>query len=200
VDLDEDLLQIHSQEQYDNFLKTKKQGRFVRVGEWGGMKKGILHRCADPICAREWKPKPIQCLPDDYYCPSCVLHHRNNDYRFDEPRLAWTAEVPNTFYVFSIVDPKVGQLIKFGRTQHKDAWKRYNSTEQTKYNMQLLLSLRGPLRKMTKIENWWKEEGTKNGYFCKFSDASFHGMTECFQIIDDQLIQLLFTQSRQMAE
>jgi len=65
-------------EEYDNFLKTVKEGRLERIGEWKGKSKGVLHRCTDKECAREWKPNPMQVLADDYYCPSCVLHHRNN--------------------------------------------------------------------------------------------------------------------------
>ncbi len=65
-----------TEEAYDNFLKTEKSGRLVRVGSFVSMSKTILHRCTDPECSREWKPSPTQCLADDYYCPSCVLHHR----------------------------------------------------------------------------------------------------------------------------
>ncbi len=35
-----------SVEEYDAFLLSEKQGRFVRVGSWTGMSKGILHRFA----------------------------------------------------------------------------------------------------------------------------------------------------------
>lgn len=45
-------------------------------------------------------------------------HNRNNEDRFEDPRLEWTRHVPNTLYVFSIIDPKTKKkLIKFGRTQ-----------------------------------------------------------------------------------
>jgi hypothetical protein len=33
-----------SEEDYDAFLLSEKKGRFVRVGSWTGMSKGILHR------------------------------------------------------------------------------------------------------------------------------------------------------------
>ncbi len=36
----------------------------------------VVRRCNDAECEREWKPSPSQALADDYYCPSCVLHHR----------------------------------------------------------------------------------------------------------------------------
>jgi len=185
-------------EEYDTFLKTEKQGRFERVGDWKGMSGTTLHRCTDTECAREWKPSPSQCLPDDYYCPSCVLHHRNNVARFQNSRLAWTADVPNTFYVFSLQDPEGNSLVKFGRTQHGDATKRYSAQEIKKYNMSLLVALRGRLENMTNIENWWKEEAQKKGYFCKFSDQSFHGQTECLKL-DPTTLQEFINKSKSMS-
>ena len=158
------------------------------------MNKRVPHECCDSECARKWSPSPIQCLADDYYCPSCVLHHRNNMDRFTDERLQWTANVPNTFYVFSLVDPgakKNGALIKFGRTQNTDAVKRYRTSELRQYQMKLLLTLRGKLITMTRIENWWKEQAEKNNWFVRFSDNTFHGQTECIQVDDDQLEQLI---------
>lgn len=65
-------------------------------------------------------------------------------HRFKVPRLAWTADVPNSFYVFELVDPATKQkLIKFGRTQHADVIKRYPKKERDQYQMRLLLALRG---------------------------------------------------------
>ncbi|CAF1569276.1 unnamed protein product [Didymodactylos carnosus] len=152
-------------EEYDKFLLEKKDGRFRRTGKWEGTHKGIAHECSDPECARTWKPLPMQCLTDDYYCPPCALHRRNNMNRFSDERLKWTADVPNTFYLFSLVDPGIevkgkneGSLIKFGRTQHKNALKRYPRAELKQYQMKLLLSLRGKLITRTRIENWWKEQ------------------------------------------
>jgi hypothetical protein len=179
-------------------LIAKKEGRFKRTGEWGGMYKKVAHECCDSECARKWAPSPIQCLADDYYCPSCVLHHRNNMNRFSDERLKWTANVPNTFYVFSLVDPgtdatgKIGRaLIKFGRTQHVDALKRYPTLELKQYKMKLLLNLRGKLITMTRIENWWKEQAEEKNWFVRFSDNDFHGRTECIQVDDNDLTQLI---------
>lgn len=181
-----------SVEEYDAFLLSEKQGRFVRVGSWTGMSKGILHRCNDGECAREWKPSPAQALADDYYCPSCVLHHRNNEDRFEDPRLEWTRHVPNTLYVFSIIDPKTKKkLIKFGRTQHLDAWKRYPAKERKDYKMELLLSLRGKLETTTKIENWWKSQADEHGYFTRFSDPNFHGKDECLELSPEVLEEMV---------
>ena len=60
--------------------------------------------------------------------------------RFTDERLKWTAHVPNSFYVFSLVDPGAkatgkanASLIKFGRTQHIDALKRYRTSELKQY-------------------------------------------------------------------
>eukprot|EP01114_Cavostelium_apophysatum_P014707 TRINITY_DN3879_c0_g1_i2.p1 TRINITY_DN3879_c0_g1~~TRINITY_DN3879_c0_g1_i2.p1 ORF type:complete len:284 (+),score=83.21 TRINITY_DN3879_c0_g1_i2:31-882(+) len=188
-----------SAEEYDDFLKKQKLGRLVRIGDFNGMAKSTPHRCTDTECAREWKPSPSQCLADDYYCPSCVLHHRNNVDRFDDARLAWTADVPNTFYVFSLTDPSSKKvLVKFGRTQNDDANMRYAPKEQKKYKMKMLLSIRGRLITMTKIENWWKEEAEDKNYFCRFSDSTFHGLTECIdsQKILDSLIENSITTAK----
>lgn len=169
------------------------------------MYKRIVHECCDPECSRKWTPSPVQCLTDDYYCPSCVLHHRNNVNRFSEERLKWTADVPNTFYVFSLIDPgteannKIKRsLIKFGRTQNENALKRYPTSELKQYQMKLLLNLRGKLSIMTKIENWWKETAEENKWFVRFSDADFHGRTECIQVNQNDLA-LLIQKSKEMA-
>ncbi|CAF3351785.1 unnamed protein product [Rotaria socialis] len=166
-------------EKYDKFLKEKKDGRFKRTGTWGGLHKRIAHECCDLECARKWAPSPEQCLTDDYYCPSCVLHHRNNMNRFSDERLKWTANVPNTFYLFSLIDPGTGNndgveksLIKFGRTQHENALKRKLITT-------------------TKIENWWKEQAEEKKWFVRFSKSDFHGQTECVQIDDRELAQMI---------
>ena len=157
-----------------------------------------MHECSDPACARKWAPSPAQCLADDYHCPSCVLHHRNNMNRFSDERLKWTANVPNTFYIFSLVDPgtkaegKIPRtLIKFGRTQHEDALKRYPTSELKGYQMKLLLTLRGKLITMTRIENWWKEQAEEKKWFVKFSISDFHGQTECIEVDDSDLAQLI---------
>jgi len=164
------------------------------------MGKPIDHQCGDPECSRIWKPSPSQCLADDYYCPSCVLHHRNNEDRFEIDRLKWTAEVPNTFYIFSLTDPtsKI-ELVKFGRTQNEDSWKRYPSKEQKNYKMKLILQLRGRLITMTKIENWFKEQAEKRDLFCRFSDKEFHGLTECLKISNDTLEELV-SKAKEMHE
>jgi hypothetical protein len=179
-------------------LIEKKDGKFKRTGKWGGMYKRVAHECCDPECVRKWVPSPIQCLADDYHCPSCVLHHRNNMNRFSDERLKWTANVPNTFYVFSLVDPgteatgKIKRsLIKFGRTQHVDALKRYPTAELKQYQMKLLLNLRGKLITMTRIENWWKEQAEEKKWFMRFSNRDFHGQTECIQVDDNDLAQLI---------
>eukprot|EP01103_Thecamoeba_quadrilineata_P015885 TRINITY_DN5149_c0_g1_i1.p1 TRINITY_DN5149_c0_g1~~TRINITY_DN5149_c0_g1_i1.p1 ORF type:complete len:295 (-),score=65.92 TRINITY_DN5149_c0_g1_i1:40-924(-) len=168
---------------YDLFLKEVKDDRFKRNGPWTGPNQNTSHICNDAECEREWKPTPLQCLVDDYYCPSCVLHHRNNVDRFSQARLAWSAHVPNTFYVFTLIDPtSKEELVKFGRTQHLDPYKRYSGTELKKYSMKLVLNLRGRLETMTKVENWWKSEGLKLDIFMRFSDSSFHGLSECLKM------------------
>lgn len=179
--------------QYDNYLLTKKQGRVKRLEKFNGLHKNIKHQCLDKECSRIWKPSPIQFFEDDYYCPSCVLHHRNNMSRFLTPRLEWTSLVPNTFYVFSIVDPKYPSLkiIKFGRTQHMDAKKRYPSSEINDYQMKLILQLRGSLITMTRIENWWKTIAKEKKMFHKFSNNKFHGATECILIKKDDELKFL---------
>ncbi|CAF1101506.1 unnamed protein product [Rotaria sordida] len=185
-------------EEYDKFLIEKKNGRFKRTGTWGGMCKNVAHECCDPECVRKWKPSPVQCLADNYYCPSCVLHHRNNETRFLEERLKWTANVPNTFYVFSLIDPGTEangkterSLIKFGRTQHENALKRYPTIELKQYQMKLLLTLRGKLITTTRIENWWKEQAEEKNWFVRFSNKEFHGQTECIEVSDNDLAQLI---------
>jgi hypothetical protein len=186
--------------EYDNFLTTIKEGRFIRTGVWKGFSKGVKHKCQDPECAREWSPSPSQCLPDDYFCPSCVLHHRNNIERFEQERLKWTADVPNTFYVYNLTDPKKNlEVVKFGRTQHLDPNKRYALKERKKYKMKLLFNLRGKLKKMTKIENWWKDEAKIEGAFIRFSDESFHGLSETI-INEKSLIERLIEGSKKIAE
>jgi len=112
--------------------------------------------------------------------------------------LAWTAVVPNTFYVFSIIDPKTGtKLTKFGRTQHEDAWKRYPTKEVNDYKMEMIMSLRGKLITMTKIENWWKEHAEATDLFCRFSNGDFHGVTECLKL-DDQTLEFMKQKSISM--
>ena len=169
------------------------------------MYKKLAHECCDPECARKWKPSPIQCMSEDYHCPSCVLHHRNNMNRFTEERLRWTADVPNTFYLFSLIDPGSEandttdkSLIKFGRTQHANPLRRYPASELKQYQMKLLLNLRGKLITMTRIENWWKEQAEENSWFLRFSKNDFHGRTECIQVDDHDLAQLI-ARSRKIA-
>eukprot|EP00026_Physarum_polycephalum_P010233 Phypoly_transcript_10389.p1 GENE.Phypoly_transcript_10389~~Phypoly_transcript_10389.p1 ORF type:complete len:373 (+),score=117.49 Phypoly_transcript_10389:10-1128(+) len=187
-----------TEQEYDDFLKNTKGGRFKRTGKWQGFTTNTDHKCTDPECAREWRPAPEKCLPDDYYCPSCVLHHRNNVDRFNEPRLVWTAVVPNSFYVFSITDPKTKtKLVKFGRTQHLDVWKRYPTKEVKDYKMELLMALRGKLITMTKIENWWKEHADENKLFCRFSESEFHGATECLEL-DEKTLKFMQDKSNEM--
>jgi len=192
---------VFTEEEYDKFLLGVKGGRFKRVGKFTGMSKGIPHICTDPECEREWSPTPRQVLEDDYFCPSCVLHHRNNVERFELPRLSWSADVPNTFYVFSITDPKTKKVLtKFGRTQHYDAWKRYSGTERDNFFMQLLFSVRGRLICTTKIENWWKSEGKKLKLFQTFSDAAFHGKDECLELEQSVLEKFLDFSKKMFAE
>lgn len=115
--------------------------------------------------------------------------------------MKWTADVPNTFYVFSLIDPGETQtiLIKFGRTQNVDPLKRYPTAELKQYQMKLLLNLRGKLILMTQIENYWKEQAKLNKWFVEFSQKDFHGKTECIKIDDNQLEQLIQI-SKQMAQ
>lgn len=185
-----------TEKEYDNFLKNEKQNRYKRIGKWKGLSKNTLHQCNDTECNRKWSPSPLQSYEDDYYCPSCVLHHRNNVERFKEPRLMWTSKVPNTFYVFELTDPKTKEiLIKFGRTQNKDAIKRYSLQERTTYKMKLIFSLRGELEKMTNVENMWKNESKEKNLFKRFSDENFHGLTETIRN-DSSLINNLIDKSK----
>ncbi|CAF0768162.1 unnamed protein product [Adineta steineri] len=160
-------------EEYDKYLIEKKDGRFKRTGNWNGMYRRLAHECCDIECGQE--------------------------------RLKWTANVPNTFYIFSLVDPGTKEtgkieraLIKFGRTQHKDALKRYPTSELKQYQMKLLLTLRGKLITMTRIENWWKKQAEENKWFIRFSNSDFHGQTECIQVNDNDLAQLI-AKSKEMA-
>ena len=81
--------------------------------------------------------------------------------------------------------------------------------------MELLLTLRGCLNKMTAIENWWKQEADEKGYYKRlapafvslflftlpnpiplpqrFSVAEFHGLTECIAVSPTILTELLET-------
>ncbi|KAG2381321.1 hypothetical protein C9374_006310 [Naegleria lovaniensis] len=187
------LSKISTAEHYDSFLEIVKEGRMRRVGPFKGLRSNVKHACQSKPCGREWSPSPIQIISNnDYYCPSCVLHHRNNVERFKESELEWTSHVPNTFYVFQIQDPNSGMtLVKFGRTQHEDALKRYSTKELTEFNMKLLLALRGRLETMTNIENWWKEQAEAMDLFSRFSIESFHGLTECVELEDEMLEDFL---------
>lgn len=171
---------------YDKYLSTIKKNRLVRLDDFCGMSKGIKHQCTDKKCARIWKPSPSMVINDDYYCPSCVLHHRNNVNRFKIERLKWTKDVPNTFYLFKITDPKDNKsLIKFGRTQHKDSHKRYVKKERDEYKMKLVKQWRGRLEDTTIAENWWKEQADTNDLYQRFSNDDFHGATECIDVDDN---------------
>ncbi len=172
---------ISTQQNYDNFLLNNKGGRIKRIGIFINPSTGIDHECQDNKCKRKWKPKPSQMLDDDYYCPSCVLHHRNNMERFKINRLIWTKNVPNTFYVFEIVDPTNSnlELAKFGRTQNLDSIKRYPNSELKNYKMKLVCELRGKLITMTRIENFWKKKALQLGIYHNFSVETFHGKSEC---------------------
>ena len=175
---------ISTKADYDAYLQNTKGNRIKRIGEFINPSTCILHECQDLTCKRVWKPKPSQMLEDDYYCPSCVLHHRNNMDRFSIASLVWTKSVPNTFYVFSIVDPLYPnkKLIKFGRTQNKDAKKRYPTNELKSYKMKLLCELRGRLITTTRIENYWKKNALELDIYHTFSVATFHGKSECIDI------------------
>jgi hypothetical protein len=181
---------ISTQEKYDAFLALNKNYTIKRIDDFINPSTGIKHECLDKECARIWKPKPSQMLDDDYYCPSCVLHHRNNMKRFKSPRLVWTKEIPNTFYVFKIVDPKFPDLeiAKFGRTQNANSLKRYPNSEIKNYKMELLCELRGKLITMTRIENYWKTTAKKLDIFHDFSVGAFHGKSEC--ILSKDLLDL----------
>jgi hypothetical protein len=78
---------ISNQNKYDDFLINIKQARIKRLDDFIDKNTPIKHQCQDEKCARIWKPTPSQMLNDDYYCPSCVLHHRNNIKRFNIERL-----------------------------------------------------------------------------------------------------------------
>lgn len=174
-------MQISTEQDYDEFLISNKQNRIKRVDPFINKSTPIKHECQDKKCGRIWKPKPTQMLDDDYYCPSCVLHHRNNMERFNDDRLKWTKNIPNTFYVFEITDPsnKELKLVKFGRTQHKSSLKRYPNNELKNYNMKLICELRGSLITMTRIENFWKTMASELNIYHNFSVDNFHGKSEC---------------------
>ena len=181
-------MKFNGNKDYDQYLLTTKQNRIVRIDDFGGMSKRIKHQCMDKKCSRIWKPSPRMMIEDDYYCPSCVLHHRNNVERFKKDRLKWTADVPNTFYLFRLIDPKDNaMLVKFGRTQQSDAHKRYPKKERVEYKMKMIQQWRGRLEDTTIAENWWKEIATKKKLFHRFSNDKFHGATECVKIDDDTL-------------
>lgn len=187
---------INTQQKYDNFLLNNKQNRIKRIGNFINPSTCIEHECQDNDCKRIWKPKPSQMLDDDYYCPSCVLHHRNNMERFKLNRLIWTKYIPNTFYVYKITDPKYPnlELAKFGRTQNNDSLKRYPNSELKDYNMELLCELRGKLITITRIENFWKKKATELNIYHKFSVETFHGKSECIlskDYLDDLFIATL---------
>lgn len=186
-------MNISCQSDYDLFLINNKLNTIKRVDDYINLSTGIKHMCLDTECGRIWKPSPKQMLDDDYYCPSCVLHHRNNMDRFLIDRLKWTKNIPNTFYVYDIVDPKFPdiKLVKFGRTQHKNSTKRYPKKEIVAYKMKNIFELRNRLIITTKIENYWKLKATELNIFHTFSDESFHGKTECI-IINDDILKNLF--------
>lgn len=183
-------MKFKNKEEYEKFLLEKKGGRITCIGDFSSMSKGIKHKCMDSICGRIWKPSPKQMLNDDYYCPSCMLHHRNNVDRFEIDRLKWTKDIPNTFYLYEIYDGE-NKLIKFGRTQHKDSIKRYPSKEIKEYKMKLIKEWRGKLIDTTTAENWWKTKSEKNKYFVRFSNDDFHGCTECINISDEKLKSMI---------
>jgi hypothetical protein len=185
--------------EYDLFLKIVKKGRYRRVGRWKGFRKNVTHKCLDPMCGRVWKPPPSDSLKEEYHCPSCVLSYHNNVDRFSEDRLKWTADVPNTFYVYLLSDPQENlEMIKFGRTKNVDPNKRYPLKERKNYKMKLLFSLRGKLKKMIEIENWWKEEAKKQNAFIRFSEINFHGRCETIKN-DPNLVERFIEQSKKMA-
>jgi len=180
------IINIKTQDNYDNYLATVKNGSYKRIEKFMGVSKNIQHECQDIECGRKWKIKPSSTLEDDYYCPSCVLHHRNNMGRFLQTRLLWTKSIPNTFYIFKIVDPLYPdiELIKFGRTQNKKSLKRYPKKELNNYKMELLLELRGQLITMTRIENYWKKKSKILNIYHMFSVENFHGKAECIKPCD----------------
>lgn len=193
---------ISTAEHYDAFLEIVKEQRMRRLGPFKGLRSNVKHACLSKQCGRQWYPSPIQIIcNNDYYCPSCVLHHRNNVERFKGSELKWTSDVPNTFYVFEIKDPTRSgvSLVKFGRTQNEDALKRYSAKELKEFNMKLLLHLRGRLETMTKIENWWKEQAQTMDLFSRFSVDSFHGLTECVEL-EGELLEDFLAYSKVMSE
>ncbi|CAF3453529.1 unnamed protein product [Rotaria sp. Silwood1] len=64
--------------------------------------------------------------------------------------------------------------------------------------MKLLLTLRAKLITTTRIENWWKEQAEEKNWFVRFSNSDFHGQTECIQVGDNDLAQLI-AKSKEMA-
>lgn len=189
-------MDISTQTNYDNFLIIHKQNRIKRIGKFISRSTCIDHECQDEDCKRIWKPKPSQMLKDDYYCPYCVLHHRNNMKRFDIERLKWTKTIPNTFYVFEIIDPnnKNLKIVKFGRTQHENVFRRYPTKELKDYNMKLICCLRGNLITMTRIENFWKTKAKQLNIFHDFSIGTFHGKAEC--VLADKYLNNLLNSTR----
>ena len=185
-------MNFSKEKEYDAYLLSGKQGRIKRVDQFLGMSKNIKHQCTDAVCGRVWKPCPKQICNDDYYCPSCVLHHRNNIDRFAIDRLKWTKEVPNTFYLYNLTDPKNEKsIVKFGRTQHTDSKKRYPAKEIKEYKMSLIKQWRGRLEDTTKAENWWKTEAGNKNLFYRFSDEKFHGVTECVDLTENVLKDMI---------
>ncbi|KRW98993.1 hypothetical protein PPERSA_11594 [Pseudocohnilembus persalinus] len=182
------------EKQYDDFLIEKKFATFYRLEKFQGIHKPIKHQCTQ--CLRIWKPSPKQCFSEDYFCPSCALHHRNNMERFKQERFCWTVNIPNTFYLYEITDPKNNlKYIKYGRTQHQLSENRYCKKEVKAYKMKQILNLRGPLKNITAIENFWKQTANQNQLRPQFSEKDFHGATECIIVNESlfkQMIQISY--------
>ena len=95
-------------------------------------------------------------------------------------------------YLYYITDPVNNKrVVKYGRTQHLDSKRRYVGKERKLYKMKLIKEWRGKLKNTTIAENWWKSKATTNNLFYQFSNSKFHGATECIDIDDDKLQEMI---------
>lgn len=103
--------------------------------------------------------------------------------RFENKDLEWTATVPNTFYLYRVIDFRSKEVFyKYGRTQHTSSLQRYSSTERDKFKMELVYEVRGPLISTTAVENFWKAVANEQKLRPDFSEKEFHGATECIRL------------------
>lgn len=65
--------------------------------------------------------------------------------------------------------------------------------------MKLLINLRGPLKNMTAIENFWKKTANTYNVKPKFSNSEFHGATECIDI-SEKLYKIMLDISNEIKD